>query len=1352
MTQDWKSWGRQFGLVRILAMSGAITLTGCFAITLTGCFAIALSQNPASAQIIPDASLGTERSVVIPDANVRTLPAELIEGGALRGTNLFHSFQEFNVGNGQRVYFANPAGIENILSRVTGNNLSKIFGTLGVNGGANLFLLNPNGIIFGPNARLDIAGSFMGSTANSLVFGNGLTFSAKNPQGSPLLTISLTPGLQYGATDRGAITNAGNLAVGAGETLTLQGGTVTNTGSLTAKGGKVQVLGDRIGLFENARIEVSGETSGGTVLIGGDFQGKGNVPNATRTFIGSGVSINADAVSNGNGGRVIVWSNEATYFYGNISARGGANAGNGGFVEVSGKQFLDYNGLVDTRAPKGLTGNLLLDPTNIVVVASGGDTSKLSDVNAFGNPDLGTSGTQLNVAAINNATANVILQASNDITFNANVNILKSGVGLTAQASNNIVVNSPITTQGGAIQLIANDASSGVASGTGSIFINANIQSLGGAIALRAGGDISVNGASLLTASTLGNSGNLSIETARLLVRDRAQVRTAASSGRAGNLIIQATESVNVLNRGVLNATAKGTGAGGNISIATRNLTLQDGFVGTNAERGNAGSVAIRSLESVTIAGGGFISTGTSGSGAGGNVLIETGTLTINDQGIILTSTYGPRNSGNLILQATNAVNVTGNGSLSTGNLGTGAGGTMEIETGQLLVQDQAEVSTFGTTGNAGNLTIHTGQLQVRDGATVYTSSEKGNAGKLSVQATDFVNLLDGGALLAISTATGSGGTIAIDTRNLILQNGGQIGTTTIDRGNAGNITINSSESVTVSGSKSAISALSFGSGTGGSLSINTGTLTIRDGGSAVTSTASQGNAGNLTVNAANAVNVVESGVLSTGTIGTGAGGNLSIATRNLNIQNSGKVFTSSLDASTFDFSIVDPKLYPPDGIDRIRNSVKAAAQGNFTQGNSGNLTVSATDSVNVSDSGILSTQGRGRASGGNLSIDTQKVNVQSQGTISTETSGSGNAGSLTINAPASVEVANSGSNITSQALPGSMGNGGRLAIATGQLGIQDSAAVSSATFGQGLGGDVQLQANSISLTDSGRITSRSEGSSNAGNIAINLRDTLQSSAGEIVATATQAGGGKVEITASDIRLRNSSLISSSVFDSTGGGGNININSKIFLALEDSDILANAVDGRGGNITIKSPVFLADIFTDGKAEAVGRNPGDFSRFRGNDRVDISAEATGSGTSGTVILPTIDLTRGLTQLPSDLVDAEGLIDRRCSPGGAAQQSSFTVTGRGGLPPSPNEPLRGDAVTAEWISINSEREKRDRPNPTPNPTSTTPNQLVEAQGWVIGSNGQVILTAQAPTVIPQNPGLTFPSCQGSQATTQ
>jgi filamentous hemagglutinin family protein len=114
--------------------------------------AITCFGNRALAQITPDATLGDESSVVTPNAIVKGRSANLINGGAIRNTNLFHSFSQFNVGNGQRVYFANPSGIENIVGRVTGTDPSDILGTLGVNGEANLFLLNPNGIIVGPNA------------------------------------------------------------------------------------------------------------------------------------------------------------------------------------------------------------------------------------------------------------------------------------------------------------------------------------------------------------------------------------------------------------------------------------------------------------------------------------------------------------------------------------------------------------------------------------------------------------------------------------------------------------------------------------------------------------------------------------------------------------------------------------------------------------------------------------------------------------------------------------------------------------------------------------------------------------------------------------------------------------------------------------------------------------------------------------------------------------------------------------------------------------------------------------------------------------------------------------------------
>lgn len=155
-----------------------------------------LSSSPAIAQVLPDRTLGEENSVVTPNVNIKGIESNRIDGGAQRGGNLFHSFQEFNVKRGGGVYFSNPDGVANILTRITGNSPSNILGTLGVLGNANLFFINPNGIIFGPDAQLDIQGSFYGATADSILFENGFEFATSDPQAPPLLTVNVPIGLR----------------------------------------------------------------------------------------------------------------------------------------------------------------------------------------------------------------------------------------------------------------------------------------------------------------------------------------------------------------------------------------------------------------------------------------------------------------------------------------------------------------------------------------------------------------------------------------------------------------------------------------------------------------------------------------------------------------------------------------------------------------------------------------------------------------------------------------------------------------------------------------------------------------------------------------------------------------------------------------------------------------------------------------------------------------------------------------------------------------------------------------------------------------------------------------------------
>ncbi|NEP12852.1 MAG: CHAT domain-containing protein [Symploca sp. SIO2C1] len=386
-----------------------------------------------------------------------------IEGGSLSGdeANLFHSFEQFGLSTEQTANFLSTPGIQNILGRIVGGDASIINGLIQVTGGnSNLFLMNPAGIIFGNNATLNVPADFTATTATGIGFDeNWFNAFGVNDYNSLFGTPN---GFKFEGLQPGVIINAGDLAVPSGQSLSLIGGTVVNTGTLQAPGGniimtavpgsnlvrltqtgqilgleielptdnqgnllpitplslpqlltgsdvetdltvnadhtvetangtqipseagvaiasgsldvsgnvggEVNVLGDKVGII-GANVNASGVNGGGHVRIGGDYKGQGTVPNAEVTVVDRDSVISADALSNGDGGRVILWSDETTRIYGNISARGGANSGNGGFVETSSSGFLDVTNPADVAAPAGLGGTWLLDPHNVTIVA-----------------------------------------------------------------------------------------------------------------------------------------------------------------------------------------------------------------------------------------------------------------------------------------------------------------------------------------------------------------------------------------------------------------------------------------------------------------------------------------------------------------------------------------------------------------------------------------------------------------------------------------------------------------------------------------------------------------------------------------------------------------------------------------------------------------------------------------------------------------------------------------------------------------------------------------------------------------------------------------------------------------------
>jgi len=966
--------------------------------------------------------------------------------------------------------------------------------------------------------------------------------------------------------------------------------------------------------------------------------------------------------------------------------------------------------------------------------------------------------------------------------------VIDSRGNITLPENGTIQINSG-TGNAGNVTLIAN----------GSFFMNpgSNIQAVtfgqgnAGNVTIKVGDAVTNSGIGTVIytnvgSGSVGNAGEINIQAGSLFLIDGAQLQAIGGQGNAGNVIINVRDDVLLsgadssgqYNSSIYTSIGEGaTGNGGNINIQARTLTLTnsgfldagvfsvDGSVSSPGQ-GNAGNIILNIRDTITVAGfnatsgypsGMSVATYKGASGQAGQLLINTNKLTVADGAYLDASTYNSSNGGDITVNA-NVVELTGGGQILALPYAQGNGGNVTLN-----VKDRLTISGYDPTFidrflNFG-ADVVTNQSNISGVFTGY-----GLAGALFT-------------LLNIPIeSTGNAGNIFIKGPREVNIDGGDLLTDGFNTGNAGTLSITQAGSVNLT-NKASISTSTFGTGNAGTLLIETGNLSVQNQSVIVSFTLGAGDAGDLTIRANDSVEVSSGSTITSQTSGSGNAADLTIETRRLSIRNG--VISAGIGTSI-----------TGDGTNLIISP---------SNGRSGNLTVKASESVDISGepgtvTGGLFTSTFGYGQGGELNVETARLTIQDGGRIEAATVGAGVGGTVTVNASESIELIGTSadgtfaSGLSAYSRPpldfdanlwqGSA-NSGSVNVTTNQLIIRDGAQITTAVEGKsqtGNAGDIQVQANSLSLSN-GRITSRSDGRSNAGDINLNVTGNLRSSGGTISATSTQLGGGDINIAADDIRLRDSSLISTSVFDSTGGGGNITINSTVFLALEDSDILANAEAGPGGNIKINSDAFLVDVFSRGLAVPVGRNPGNLGQFRGNnrndisvnnrndisvnsqqdtslsgsfrgnDRVDISADSR-FGSDGIPDTPDIGIGGTTAPLPSNLVNASELIDRRCTPTSKTRGSSFTVTGRGGLPPSPNDPLMNDEVWVDWISLEERDGKRDRTTTTNTiPSPSHPQPLVEAQGWIIGADGKIVLTAEAPTVIPGSTGLELPPCEGN-----
>jgi filamentous hemagglutinin family protein len=448
------------------------------------------------------------------------------------------------------------------------------------------------------------------------------------PQGETILaagaTVSLidsaTPGVKVDITGaEGNATNLGTITAEAGR-IGIAGVIVRNSGTLNAssvvseggriflkasqdayvdgngrivttgtKGGSVEVLGDRVAVMDKAEIDASGANGGGRIMVGGDYQGKNpDIQNASVSYFGPNASLKADATGVGDGGTVIVWADDTTRAYGSISAKGGAFGGGGGLVETSGHRFLSVTGAkVDTRAPNGKTGNWLLDPTDITIVAGSGTSTGLD---AFGVPVAASATIYAADINANLASSNAILYTSSvyggmgNITITSGV-IISGSNSLTlaayggAGATGNISITGSNVNVGGDLKALAgwNGATtyygSDVIAGTGNINISASRITSSGNIDLHAGNDITLGHTNSAPGTWIQSGGTMSVSAGndlRLLGGSGSIWHITDPQGPGVMLQSTGTQTITAVNQILLQAGSfDNTQYGGNMSAGS---------------------------------------------------------------------------------------------------------------------------------------------------------------------------------------------------------------------------------------------------------------------------------------------------------------------------------------------------------------------------------------------------------------------------------------------------------------------------------------------------------------------------------------------------------------------------------------------------------------------------------------------------------------------------------------------------------------------------------------------------------------------------------------------------------------
>lgn len=1235
--------------------------------------------NPSDAQIVRDGTIG-------PPGGPLTGPNYQIDStlGILKGGNLFHSFSEFNVrtlpgGVIESATFTNsqPVAISNVLSRVTGGNPSTINGMIASEiPGANLFFMNPSGLIFGQNATLNVGGSVTFTTANYIRLFDG-TSSAMfyaNPASDAITTpgrasiLSAAPLVDFGfvtpaavgflTSNPASITVQGSvLSVPDGQSLTMIGGNVeikaalledgsTQASLISAPGGQVKLgsvassgemllsslqpaanidgafptLG-HITIAEGSFIDVSG-TQGGTISIrGGQFVLDGSFLGATTTGDDPGASTAVKIQTDGD----TTFSNSSLIF----SAAEGQ--GRPGDLDIMAKNlWLTEGSIVEARSGGSApAGNIVVNAPKGTVSLSG--TSSFFGTGAAIRTNVAVSGS---CSSCQVSSGNISVTAKTvdlaDVAHIETVSPDKTRAGSISLDVENLIVRG-----GGAVQTLGGNASSG------------DIEIVSRGLVSLSGQFDSDNRSQILNENTgPGGTGSISLQAKQLELSDTARIkhfsRAEPAASDTPKITITTAEDISLSNGSEIFVASVLSNIGG-IKMSGRDISLTgNSLIQTQTSgSGDAGSLDV-TARSLTLSGASQLSSSAfTGSGDGGNLGIKANTVSVTDGSRLLAKSTGSGQAGNVMIEGTaspaQSVTISGSGSgIFTETSGTGAGGNITISSNELLAKNSSTISSKTTgqmpnAGDAGDILIKADDITVSGGATITAASTgTGKAGTLTIQGTQSPaqSLLitgSGSGLFSNTSGTGTGGNILVVADEVELKNGGTL-------------------SATTSGMASTT--------TGGTITVQGEDIRIESGATITAASTGPGKAGNIliegTASPAQRIRIdgTDSGLF-TETSNTGAGGNITTSSNQLLVTDHATISSKTTGQMPNAGDAGDILIKTDDITISGGATITAASTGT---GNAGTITIQGTNSparsllITGPGSGLFSnTSGTGK--GGDILVIADSVRLTDGGTVSAATSGtaaSAVGGTIDIDA-ANVRIEN-GALVTAAST--GQGKGGNIGVKASQMFDSNAGTISTAASVADAGNIAIVAGQSVTLNNGTTISTRSTGPGNAGSIFINGGRRFEMRNSAVTAQAALASGGSIDVRAIErVKLENSQ-ISTSVLGGAGSGGNIFIDPDL-TTLKNSQVLAQAVLGNGGNITLTTRLLFADSFS---------------------LIDASSQF---GLNGTVTIqsPTSNLAGTVASLPSSMRRTQALQTGRCAALAHSQSSSFLIAGRDTIPAEP-----------------------------------------------------------------------------------